>query len=442
MALITLVLLAGLAGGLYWYKSLNKASFDNTRWLSRSFDGVQSIHVQTIKGTYTLNEVGDKWEAQVPGASWNITARVLPNRVTDYLAKLADLTPYRSIGGFDQGGPEEYGLDNPEFKTIIRFGEKADESLTVKFSSDGAGTVYGWNSSSPGLVYEFGEKTLKQLNLPATYFLDTRIFKFNDEAVNKVQLVQLFGSSWLVEKRKEGFFFTLPGYLKGKPASDSELKLYLHTLSLLRAATLVLEPVVTDKRMPALTIKVWGGKAEKPAQVDFFTVKDDPGVYLGKSTWLTVPFLLDAESVGQLVRSAFDVQGRTVIKIDIGTVARFVIVHGDKLYSVKRGDTGWRIEGEQKDIPGIDMSLWRFTELQFEALPLNNLPSSAVELMHCVLLNKDGGKLTAMTFYTDPKLPQGQCWMKNGGGMYYPVSSRLLKDLQGMFPASSDGNIK
>ena len=162
-------------------------------------------------------------------------------------------------------------------------------------------------------------------------------------------------------------------------------------------------------------------------------------MYLGKSSWLTVPFMLDAESVGQLVRSAFDVQGRTVVKLDIGTVAHLIIIHGGKRYSIERGETGWRIDGGQKDVLGIDMSLWRFTELQFEALPLNNLPDSAVKLMYCQLLDENGVELAAMTFYADPKLPQGQCWMQNGGGMYYPVSSRLLKDLQGMFPANSGG---
>ncbi len=188
-----------------------------------------------------------------------------------------------------------------------------------------------------------------------------------------------------------------------------------------------------------MTIRLWNGPDDEPSQVEFFTVKDDPGVYLGKSSWLTVPFLLDAESVGQLIRSAFDVQGRTVVKLDLGTVARFIVVHGGKQYSAERGDTGWRVNGDKKDIPGIDMSLWRFTEFKFEALPLNNLPDSAVELMYCKFLDKDGEKLTEMTFYADVKLPQGQCWMKNGGGMYYPVSSRLFKDLQGVFPANPNG---
>ena len=433
------MLLAGLAAGLYWYNSLDNKNLNNTRWLSRSFKGVKSIHVQVDEGTYMITEMEGEWEAQLPGASWNLSARALSSKVNAYLVKLADLTPYRSIGGVDLGGPEKYGLDTPEFKIIVTFAEKDSKPLTLKLTRDESGSVFGWNSDSPSLVYEFNDKTLEKFALPATHFLDKKVFHFEEGTVTRLQLVQPFGSSWLVDKRNEGFFFSLPGYLKEKPASDSELKLYIHALALLRATSLVLEPVVTDKRMPSLTIRLWNGPDDEPSQVEFFTVKDDPGVYLGKSSWLTVPFLLDAESVGQLIRSAFDVQGRTVVKLDLGTVARFIVVHGGKQYSAERGDTGWRVNGGKKDIPGIDMSLWRFTELKFEALPLNNLPDSAVELMYCKFLDKDGEKLTEMTFYADVKLPQGQCWMKNGGGMYYPVSSRLFKDLQGVFPANPNG---
>lgn len=436
---LTVIVLVAIAGVGFWYTSLHNESFDNTRWLSRPFDNARSIHVQGSHGTYMLDAQNTGWEAQVPGAAWNVVARVIPDKVVDFLGRLSELTPNRSIGGFDMGGPKQYGLDAPALKIIVAFGGKKEETLTIKMTSDENGTVFGWNSDSPGLVYEFGKQSLERLGLPATYFLDTRVLQFDEEKVNRVQLVQPFGSSWLVEKRKEGYFFTLPGYLKEKPASDSELKLYVHSLALLKAGNLVLEPVVTDKRIPALTIRVWAGKDETPSTVEFFTIKDDQTVYLGKSSWLTVPFTLDVQSVGQLVRSAFDVQGRTVVKLDTGTVDRFIVVHGENHYVVERGDSGWRLLDSKKDLPGIDMFLWRFTELQFEALPLNNLPASAVELMFCKLMDAKGDKLTALTFYADPKLPQGQCWMKNGGGMYYPVSSRLFKDLQGMFPSGSTG---
>lgn len=438
--LLTTILLVAAAAAAYWYTTLEDERVSEPRWLSRSFADVVSIHIQSEHGSFMLTSDGSTWEAQVPGASWNLVARAVPDKVADFLSKLEALAPQRAIGGFDQGGFEQYGLDQPQLKIIVAFGGKKEDSLVVKLTTDGVGEVYGWNSDSKGLVYELDKKVLKLLALPAKHFLDTRVFSFDEEKVAKVQLVQPFGSSWLVERHKEGFFFTLPGYLKDKPASDSALKLYIHSLALLKADRLLLEPVVADKRIPALTIKIWGADESEPAVVEFFSVKEDPGFYYGRSSWLTVPFFLNAQSVAQLVRSAFDVQGRTVIKLDIGTVARFEVDHGGTEYVVERSDTGWRLQGAKKDMPGIDMSLWRFTELQFEALPLNSLPDTAVKLMHCRLMDDKGYTLKELTFYADPRLPQGQCWMKNGGGMYYPVSSRLVKDLQGMFPVSTPGS--
>lgn len=437
--LIAIVLLAGVAGGIYWFDSTTIDRQVASRWLLRSLADVKSIHVQTGEGTYTLSRVGDGWEAQMPGVSWNIKARVLPTKVEDYLSLIAKLEPQHSTGGYNRGGPDEYGLDNPLLKIILQFDEKVGRSLTIKFRADEIGGVYGWNSEDPAMVYVFGKDLLETLNVQVDHFLDMRVFNFDKKQIDRVQLVQPFGSSWLVQKGEKGFSFTLPGYLKGKDASDSEISLYIHTLALLKAGKLLLKPE-SSEQVPALTIRLWDVGGVEPHQVEFFTLPEDTTNYLGKSSWLTVPFLLDSESVAQLVRSAFDVQGRQVFNLDMSEVVYFIIFHGDKRYVVKRSDNGWLLRGEEKLLPGIDMSLWRFTELQFEALPLNNLSATAVKLMRCRLLDSNKGLLKEVTFFADPKLPQGQCWMKNGDEMYYPVSSRLLKDLQGMFPAGMSGN--
>lgn len=432
--ILTILLFAGVTGAAVWYTSYNKELSSDSLWLSRRFNAARSVSVKGSDGAYLLTLTKQGWEAQVSGASGTVTARVLPEKLTQYLQELPQLSPSRSMGRLDHGGLEEYGLNSPDFTLIVSFSEASDDALTVKFTSDGGGTIYGWISDNPGLVYEFEQASFDLLNKPVTAFLDTRVFDIVQEKVTRVQLVQPFGSSWLVSKHKEGFFFDLPGYLAGKPASDSEMNLYIHSLELLKATSLSLKPIVTEEKIPSLTVRLWTEPTEDPATVEFFPIEDDPAMYVGKSTWLTVPFLLDAQSVGQLIKSAFDVQGRSVIKFDIGRVDRMLVNHGGTEYLVQKGESGWRVLGSKNDILGIDMSLWRFTELQFEALPINSLPESAVKLMYCKLVDSDGIKLTELTFYADPKLPKGQCWMKNGGEMFYPVSSRLLKDLQGMFP--------
>ncbi|RWU05399.1 DUF4340 domain-containing protein [Pseudodesulfovibrio sp. S3] len=433
-------LLVLLAGAFYWYSSLERDQVQTSRWLS-SLEEVKTVHVQTAKGTYSLiASKGKQWEAQVPGISWNIAAKGVRGRVSEYLTRLEKLVPLRSFSGPAADEFIEYGLDNPGLKIILQFDKKNAQSLTIRFFPGQSGRVYGWNSESPDLVYEFDEKVFEQFSYPAIHFLDTRVFQFDEEGVNQLQLVQPFGSSWLVKRQKKGFVFTLPGYLKDEAVSDSEIRLYIHALALLRAGKLLLEPILTEKEMAALTIKIWTEGSNEPSMVEFFSIEEDPKHYLGKSSWLTVPFLLDAESVGQLAKSAFDVQERNIVTLDIGQVAKIIIDHGSKQYILKRDDSGWRVVGGEKDVPGIDMALWRFTELQFEALPLNNLSTTAVQLMRCQFRDIDGELLKKMIFYADPKLPQGQCWMKDGDGMFYPVSSRLLKDLQGMFPAGATGN--
>lgn len=432
--LVLIVLAAALAGGAYWYRTGMEEQVAASRWLSYSPDKVKSVSVQGDGETYTLVADGRNWETRVADESSTVSAGALGDRVRDYLNRLSDLVPLLSFQGNESALLKEHGLAEPGLMLVVQFKDEGIAPLRIRFSHGESGKTYGWNSETPDRAYEFGDEVFGQVARPAVHFLDTKVFRFDEEQVYQVQLVQPFGSSWLVKRGANGFTFVLPGYLKDKEASGSELKLYLHALALLRAGKLILEPAEPERGMAALTIKVWAGKDKEPSTVEFFTIEDDPKHYFGRSSWLTVPFLLDAESVSQLVKSAFDVQGRNVFSLDISQVAVIVIVNGDRRYVVRRENTGWRVEGGEKNIPGIDMALWRFTELQFEALPLNNLAATAVELMHCRLLNGEGDELKAVTFYADPKLPQGQCWMKNGDGMYYPVSSRLLKDLQGMFP--------
>jgi len=432
--LVLIALAAAVAGGVYWYQTSMEEQVAASRWLSYSLDKVKSVHILREGESYTLAAAGNGWETRGQDASSGVSAGALRDRVRDYLKRLSELVPLLSFEEYGPDVPKEHGLDEPGVKLFLEFRGESVPPLEIWFSRDESGRTYGWNSKTPERAYEFGGEVYGQFDQPAAHFLDTKVFHFDEERVYQVQLVQPFGSSWLVQGGKNGFFFALPGYLKGKAASASELKLYLHALALLRASRLVLEPAEPERGMAALTIKVWTGKDKEPSMVEFFTIEDDSKHYFGRSSWLTVPFLLDTESVSQLVKSAFDVQGRNVFTLDIGQVAVIVIINGDRRYVVRREHAGWRVEGGEKKVPGIDMALWRFTELQFEALPLNNLAATAVKLMHCRLLDGDGNELKAVTFYADPTLPPGQCWMKNGDGMYYPVSGRLLNDLQGMFP--------
>ena len=83
-----------------------------------------------------------------------------------------------------------------------------------------------------------------------------------------------------------------------------------------------------------------------------------------------------------------------------------------------------------------DMTLWRLKELRFEDEPVARLGYPAAQRLVLDLLGGDGKVLSSFSFFTDPRLPADQCWLKVGTEeMYYPVSNQLLEDVQGYLPA-------
>jgi len=72
----------------------------------------------------------------------------------------------------------------------------------------------------------------------------------------------------------------------------------------------------------------------------------------------------------------------------------------------------------------------------FESEPESRLGYPAAQRLEFDLLAKDGKVITSFTFFSDPRLPADQCWLKVGAEeMFYPVSSQLLEDVQGYLPA-------
>ena len=203
-------------GGVFWYDSYTDTRTDTFQWLPRSLENVASMHVFSPGGSYSLTTEDGTWVADVPGASWNVKAHVKRNKVIEYLIFLSDLSPTKYIADVDQDGFGNYGLDEPDYKVIIKFFGKGGEPLTIKLSVDETGRVFGWNSGKSGMVFEFDGKALPRLAQPAGHFLDDYIFRFDEALVDRVQLVQPFGSSWLVEKDNSGFVFRLPGLSQGQ----------------------------------------------------------------------------------------------------------------------------------------------------------------------------------------------------------------------------------
>ena len=433
------IFIAVLFGGYLWW-AINSASVDQLRWLS--LDPAKVVSLKMEKGSTGFacirNESG--WDIRVTSAKGDALLRTVPDSVNRLLKSIADIKPLRSFLVYGEVEQELYGLINPLLRFTLSLSEGgADkrEPVIISFGMQkSSGRVFAWNSVTPGAVFELPQNVVPQLNEPAEKYYDMRLFSFIDSEVERLQLVQPFGSNWLVEKRSDGFVFLLPGYLKERPASASQIEMYIHTLINIKADAL--DPDAPVSGGETLTVRVWVKGRSTPLELAFFASGEPLDYLVGRSTWQPVPFRLDTESVGQLTQSVFDIQGRHILKLDTGKVMAVRLVNANQVFQLERMDNGWRDTGSKSEVLGIDMSLWRFTELQFESLPLKTLPDGAAWLMSCKLMDAGGEGLADLAFYADPNLPPGQSWLQNRGGMFYPVSSKLVQDLQGLFPVRSE----
>jgi hypothetical protein len=171
--------------------------------------------------------------------------------------------------------------------------------------------------------------------------------------------------------------------------------------------------------------------------------------FVVRSSWQTAPMLLDRERVDKLLRSAFSLRARKVVDMDLGEIIRQElrqrVANGGnatvELVAVKTGE-GWQAKDTGRALLGLDMLLWRLTDLKYEARPRQALPNTAEPFLAWRLYNGKERPKVALQFYLDPELPRDQCWLKvQGRDHYYPVLDQLLEDLQGLLPAASpDGS--
>ncbi len=297
--------------------------------------------------------------------------------------------------------------------------------------------VWIWLSSAPGTLYRVRENILTAVGRPSGYYQDRRVLPFDASSAVKLQLAQKYAGGWTVARDDSGFVFELPAYLSGKDAANAEVKLYLLMLAGLEADE-YLSGKAAPGEEPEAFINVWLEDAKnQPLRLDLYRDSSPGSGYMAMSSYQQGLFRFDAESIRQLFKTPFELQGRRVIELDIGKIAAIRVMSGDQLFIANKREQGWFVGDTEKQLAGIDMSLWRFNELKFEALPLKTLPETAAWTMGCVFSDAEGKKVASLTFFSDPALPEGQSWLKNGGELYYPVSNQLMKDLQGLFPAKS-----
>jgi len=229
------------------------------------------------------------------------------------------------------------------------------------------------------------------------------------------------------------FLFTFPPPLSGKKSSSGDVDLFLHSLLEVPAKGIVADIPGKDRRV-LLNIEIMlPGKKVETLRV--FEPGEGENIYFARSSSQNGYLVLSKEHYEQLDKKAFAMRQRNVVSIATGKLGSVRVVQGNQTFTGIKSDKSWINFEDKKPLLGIDMSLWRLNELKFEAEPVATLSETSEKMMDLELLDENGAQVVTVSFYSDPELPDGQCWLSlsNDSG-YYPVSDKLLEDLQGQIP--------
>lgn len=409
-------------------------------WPGYSLDAVQSIEIATRKERYALVREPSGWVVRLAGNDADVPPVPADSaRIEALLASLAHNRPTQNMDPAPGMDMNTLGFDDPIMRIQIHPAGSAPRvvQFTLGHETPTGAALYAQSSLAAETVYLLDASVLHQLDKPSEYYFDTRLLDVRGEDIQRMSLSGASGTvQWELERKDDVFVFTSPDSMRGTQVTSSEVRLYLHNLTALSADVILTKPEQQGAGKPVCSIEILQLKSPTPLRLEIFAPLDADQVY-GRSTRHPAGFYLDREKAKSLVRQAYDMQWRGVIAFDSDKVegARVYSVSGNQTLVVEKTASGWEDRERGRKVPGIDMTLWRLKELRFESEPVSKLGYPAAQRLVLDLLGKDNKVLSTFTFYSDPRLPADQCWLKVGSEeMYYPVTSQLIEDVQGYLP--------
>ena len=345
------------------------------------------------------------------------------------------------------------GLDKPA-ASITFFGESQWKIQMGAKNATSTG-IFAESSKESGEVLLLDSSYAEQFTRDMSHYYDLRLFPLQPEAVTRVQLDMAEGAGWEINVKDGKASFIAPADLTNKKVSRTELDGYLRDMSGLKGTDFVLGKSAPQGE-PAATLRIWKNGSKDPVEVRFYETSatadknqqdvqapSDPGL-VAVSSWQNAPLVMEAAARAKIFRPAFSLRDRSVLEMAPGQVERQVVKReatGDlpaaQLIAAK-SESGWTVDGKERQ--GLDMLLWRLSDLQYEDEPQDSLPQGAQKELVWELYGEKQALLHTLVFYRPSGSAGGKSdqWIAvDDKAPYYPVSSKLADDLAALLPAAA-----
>ncbi len=399
-------------------------------WPVINKDQVDRLDVCPVeKDCFSLVRRTDGWGVVQHG--WNGTVEADSEKVASLLGGLAEDKAFRCLGQMAEGASAEYGFKLPRVR--ISAGGGQELTMTVGAESPSGEGYFALNSKEKGSLFLLDKDFVNRCEFPAEHYYNLFMLPGKPKDVNSISLGHGGSFSWTLVRKDGPFSFSFPALLGGKPASGGDVDLFLHSLLEVPAKGLVSRGPGKESRV-VLNVEISLPK-NRVESLQIFEPGGEDKHYLARSSAQAGYFVLSAEHYGQLDRDVFVMRQRNVVSVATGKLGSVKVVQGNQTFTGIKSDKSWINFEDKKPLLGIDMSLWRLNELKFEAEPVEYLSDTSEKVMDLELLDDSGVRVVKVSFFSDPELPVGQCWLSlDDGSGYFPVSDKLLEDLQGQIP--------
>lgn len=436
-ALLIVSLLVALLIGLFLSHQQQNMAFG--LWPRFEMDEVASMDI-TLRGEgFTLAREQGGWVVRGQGDGPDVPPAPADRaRIEALLAAIAHNRPTQNLGPQNPAEASSYGFESPAVRILIRSSSKDlhDVQILLGKETPAGAAIHAQCSLQPDTVFLLDASVLHQLDKPAEHYHDLRLLDLRAEEAQRLSFTSGNGLAWELERRDDSYVFNAPDSLRGSSVSASEVRLYLHNLSALAADTLLTRPDRQPPGKPQFSIAIQPARDQAAMQLELYAPAEGAPVF-GRSSWHPVGFLLDREKARALYRQTYDMQWRGVVGFDAALVERVRVFApgGNQTLGADKTAKGWEDRDHGRALPGIDITLWRLKELRIESEPVTRLVPPVELRLTCELFARDDKSLALFSFYVDPRLPPGQCWLKVGHEeLFYPVGSQIIDDLQGHLP--------
>ena len=415
-----------------------------TVWFaSGQFAGATRVAVASSDFSYELVKVETGWVVLLEDVDEPFLADLA--KVEALLTYLETSKPERRLGEKGEQDLAQYGLDNPQAVFTI----EADQTWTISLGGEnpsGSG-LYGMSTIDRGQCLLFDTRIAEIAAREARYYYDLLVSNVAPEQVGRVRISwDNGGQGWEAARTDDdGYAFTWPEELVEHEASSAEMDLFIHELVTMEAVSFLARDTLSEHpdAVPFATAAIWVSDSDEPeSEIEVYTNGSEETPYYARSTRHAQFFTLPADAAEKLIRPAFHLRERGVVDLDLSVVARQRLMQGQdgNELVVAKTDLGWQDERSGEDVAGMDMLLWRITDLKFEAEPAPALPAEAEQMLSWELFSLEDESVVGLAFFLDPGLPEDQCWIQvQGEDKFYPVSDQLLEDLQGqLLPPEAD----